>query len=371
MDEQGVSGLSSGDIAGSLRFLEGTIGRLRASQMELIREADRRQTALAEGCRSLQEWVAGRADVSTETASALVRTARVLQELPHVAFAVEEGRLSMDRTAEVARLASPDDELDVLVVCEGLDIAGIRRRAAMRHRVSRRVEREAFLGRHVVLQPNLDASSWRLSGVLPGFAGSVVDQALTEAGDELPDLPDRPLSRGQRNADALWAIAHNTLGEKDTNGDRGAPVVTVFVDAAEAAPTGGEAGAVIESGPRVGPETLEMILCTGTVEVTAVTADGVPLGVGSTSRAIPPRLRRFVLARDGGCVADGCRSRYRLQPHHVVPYARRREHDPRNLVCLCWFHHHVVIHGHGYRIDPASPRSRLRFLHPTTPRSPP
>ena len=114
-----------------------------------------------------------------------------------------------------------------------------------------------------------------------------------------------------------------------------------------------------------------MILCTGAVEVTAIAADGVPLGVGSTSRAIPPRLRRFVLARDGGCVADGCRSRYRLQPHHIIPYADRPEHDPKNLVTLCWFHHHVVIHGHGYRIDPASPRSRLRFLHPKTPRSPP
>jgi len=372
MDEQGVSGLSSGDTAGSLRFLEGAIGRLRASQMELIREADRRQSALAEGCRSLQEWVAGRADVSTETASALVRTAWVLQELPHVAFAVEEGWLSMDRTVEVARLASPDDELDVLVFCEGLDIAGIRRRVAMRHRVSRKVEREAFAARHVFLQPNLDASSWRLSGVLPGFAGSVVDQALTETGDELPDLPDRPSSRGQRNADALWAMAQDTLkGHNGDNGDRGAPVVTVFVDAAEAAPTGGEAGVIVESGPRVGPETLEMILCTGAVEVIAVTADGTPLGVGSTSRAIPPRLRRFVLARDGGCVADGCRSRYRLQPHHVIPYAQRPEHVPKNLVTLCWFHHHVVIHGHGYRIDPASPRSRLRFLHPKTPRSPP
>jgi len=298
--------------------------------MDLIREADRRQTPLAEGCRSLQEWVAGRLDVSAETASALVRTARTLDELPHLTMAVEEGRMSLDRTAEVVRLACPDDELDVMLTCEGLDIDGIRRRAAMRHRVSRKVEREAFAARHVFLQPNLDASRWRVAGVLPGFVGSVVDRALVERGDALPDLPDRPSSRGQRNADALWAMAQDTLnGHNGDNGDRGAPVVTVFVDATDAASTGGEAGAVIGSGPRVGPETLEMILCTGAVEVTAIAADGVPLGVGSTGRAIPPRLRRFVLARDGGCVADGCRSRYRLQPTtcsrtHSGPNTTRR-----------------------------------------------
>ena len=372
MDEQGVSGLPHGDIAVSLRFLETAITRLRAAQMELIREADRRQTPLADGCRSLQEWTAGRLDVSTETAAALVRTARALEELPHLAMAVADGRMSLDRSLEIARLASPDDELDVMLECEALDIDGIRRRAAMRHRISRRAEREAFTGRHVVLQPNLDESRWRVAGVLPGFVGSVVDRALVERSEALPDLPDRPLSRGQRNADALWAMAQDSLdGANDDSGDRRAAVVTVFVDSNDAAPTGGEAGVIVEAGPRVGPETLEMILCGGRVEVTAITGDGTPLGVGSTSRALPPRLRRFVLARDGACVADGCVSRYRLQPHHVVPYARRPEHDARNLVTLCWFHHHVVVHGHGYRPDPASPPSRLRFLHPSTPRSPP
>ena len=61
---------------------EAQIARLRASQMVLLREVDRRQGALAAGCRSVREWVAGRLDVSPETARDLVATAHRLEDLP-------------------------------------------------------------------------------------------------------------------------------------------------------------------------------------------------------------------------------------------------------------------------------------------------
>ena len=87
---------------------------------------------------------------------------------------------------------------------------------------------------------------------------------------------------------------------------------------------------------------------------------------------VPPRLRRFVLFRDGGCVADGCDSTYRLQAHHKVPFSQGGRTDPDNLVTLCWFHHHVVIHGHGFTIDPDSKPGRIRFRPPRgSPRDPP
>ncbi len=72
-------------------------------------------------------------------------------------------------------------------------------------------------------------------------------------------------------------------------------------------------------GPRVGPGVLEEILCGGKVEVDVTGAR--PLGVGPTGSAIPPRLRRFVIARDGGmCTVAGCGS----PPHarRLLPPAR-------------------------------------------------
>jgi hypothetical protein len=139
-------------------------------------------------------------------------------------------------------------------------------------------------------------------------------------------------------------------------------LLTVFVDAEVAAASGGEAGVAVAGGPRIGVAALEQILCAGRIEVTGIGA--TPLALGRTARVIPPRLRRFVLHRDGGCAADGCTSRYRLQAHHRVPYSQGGRTDADNLTTLCWYHHHVVVHGHGYRIDPRSSRSRLRFLHP-------
>lgn len=140
---------------------------------------------------------------------------------------------------------------------------------------------------------------------------------------------------------------------------------TVIVDATDAAQSNGESGAWIVSGPRVGPVTLERLLCESTVEVTAVTSDGVPLAIGNAQTAIAPRTRRWVLARDGGmCTAEGCSSTYRLQPHHIRERHRRGTNHPDNLSSLCWYHHHVVVHGRGFKIDPESQPRRRRFLPP-------
>ncbi len=101
----------------------------------------------------------------------------------------------------------------------------------------------------------------------------------------------------------------------------------------------------------------------GRVEVNALGA--TPLGIGPAGHGIPPRFRRFVIARDGGmCTADGCGSRYRLQVHHIVPRSQGGTNDPDGLGTVCWYHHMVVIHGRGYRIDPESPPHRRRFLPP-------
>jgi hypothetical protein len=138
-------------------------------------------------------------------------------------------------------------------------------------------------------------------------------------------------------------------------------VVSIFADAQAVAPSRGEAGAETASGMRVGPAILEEMLCVGRIGVIA-TRDLKPVSYTATTRGIPPAVRRFVLHRDGGCTVAGCRSRYRLQPHHLDPYARDGDHDPDNLTTLCWYHHHVVVHRLGHRFDPDSPPGRRRFL---------
>lgn len=363
-----IARLTTDTLEQLLTEAEGLVGRARATQMRLLAEIDRRQAPLADGCRSLAEWTASRLDLAPETARRLTRTSRAIVDLPRTTDALTAGEISYDRATEIAACATADDEADLLEDLAIHDISGVRRHRARQRRLTAADEHEVFERRGVYLQPNLDESEWNLWGTLGGYDGRIVDTALTDRADQFPPGTG---GRAQRRADALVSMSQDSLtGSPGDSGPAG-PLVTVFVDAAQASETEGATGAWIDVGPRVGPATLERILCEGHVDVIARTPDGRPLDIGRRSAKIPGRLRRFVLARDGGCCADGCSSRYRLQPHHRVAWSDGGPTDADNLATLCWFHHHVVVHGRGHRIDPDSPPGRLRFLSPDRTRGSP
>jgi hypothetical protein len=344
--------------------VERSFARGRVAQMAALRELDRRQAPLADGCRSLVEWVTGRLDVLPDTAKTLVATARRLEELPVLEEAALASEVTFDRLAAVARLAGQGDEQTALEESAGLDVAGIHRRAAQQRRLTRSQEHRGFRDRYVATQSNLDHTALDFHGRMVGIAGRVFEEALHTVGDRLPGAPG-VRSRATRNADALSKIAQDALDDGNHHTVATTPLVTVFVDAARTAATGGETGVTVAAGPRVGPNTLEAMICSGSVEVTALTGDGTPLNIGRRSRVVPAKLRRFVLHRDDGvCTADGCSSRYRLEAHHIVPWSQGGATDADNLTTLCWYHHHVIVHGEGFAVDPNTPPRRRRFLQP-------
>ena len=349
--------------------LESIVAAARTEQAGIVAELDTRQIPLADGCRSMREWLAGRLGVTNDTAASLKRLAH--SEYHDVRRMAGRGELSFDQAVEADRLAALVGENRALEAAVTHDITGMRRLTARHQRITPGDERDIFDGRHFVMQPNLDRTAYRAWGVLPGIDGSIVEKALFERADQFPARPDGTQGAiGQRMADALVAVSQDSLTDNtETSGTT--LLATVFVDADLASATSGEAGATVAAGPRVGPLTLEEILCGGAVEV-ITTECGRPTWSSQATRAIPPAVRRFVLHRDGGaCTADGCSSRYRLQPHHVRRRADGGTHDPANLTTLCWFHHHIVIHRMGYHIDPDSPPQRRRFLRPTGVRGPP
>jgi hypothetical protein len=366
MEPKSTTDLTTDGLEQQLIELESLKARICARQISLLREADSRQTPLGDGCRSLQEWTAGRLDVAPETAKALVAACRMLETVPTLEETLETGGGSFDRIVATARLVAAGATPERIDQSAGLDISGIRKLTAMHRRMTPATEQQTFSDRFVAMQPTLDRTSYRLWGQLPGVDGQLVEQALLTRADTFPTLPDGTRgSLGQRNADALVSIASDSLtttsGEQD-DGSSG-PVLSVFTNAELAADSGGESGSLTSSGIQVGRSTIEEILCGGSVEPITI-HHGQPLAVGRTSRIIPPKLRRAILHRDGGCTADGCTSRYRLQPHHKIPWSQGGRTDPDNLVTLCWFHHHVVIHQMGYHIKPDSPPGRLRFTSP-------
>jgi hypothetical protein len=288
--------------------IERSFARGRVAQMTALRELDRRQAPLADGCRSLVEWVTGRLDLAPDTAKTLVSTARRLDGLPLVEAAALAGEITFDRVAAVARLAGPGDEHTALEESAGLDVAGIHRRAAQQRRLTRSQEHRGFRDRYVATQSNLDHTALDFHGRMVGAAGRIFEEALHTVGDRLPGAPG-VRSRATRNADALSRIAQDALDGGNPHDVATAPLVTVFVDAVQTAATGGETGVTVATGPRVGPDTLEAVICSGSVEVTAFTQDGTPLNIGRRSRVVSPRLRRYVLHRDGGVCQFGAPNR--------------------------------------------------------------
>ena len=374
------------EIERRLVALERKIGELRAWQATLVNELDKVNAHRTDASRSLSEWLQSHLDVNKDTARALVVAGRQGKNDGAPIQADLADRVTFDRAVATHRLMNTGMTSTDARATRSMNLEDVHKLTARRRRVTPVDERKAFEERYFRIQPTLDESAWTINGRLSGVMGRIVDKAITQRADELRLLPTGEVStRGQRQADALVSMLQDALGT--TNDDHPADSgghVTVFVDArhgstqpstgmatgvATANPASGVTAEIV-FGPQVGPNVLEAILCNGTVRVIGMDGD-TPIASSNATRAIPPAIRDAVLFRDGGCTIDGCDSRYRLEPHHINPRSHGGDHDPDNLTTLCWYHHHVAIHGNGYHINPQSPPHRRTLAKHQTHRGPP
>src|SRR4051794_21610639 len=90
-------------------------GRIAAAQAELllwIAEFDRRDGWAEAGMLSCAHWLSWRIGLSPSAAREQVRVARRLIELPSVAAAFADGRISYSKVRAITRAAEPDDAID-------------------------------------------------------------------------------------------------------------------------------------------------------------------------------------------------------------------------------------------------------------------
>lgn len=333
------------------------ISKLRALETAAIAEKRARKTHLQDGYRSIVDWVAARADISHKTARRLCWTATRLREAPDVAEALAAGDITFDRAELVSRL--PEGRRDGH---ERYDISQLRRLVAHHKRISRQRETKSSVG-YLQFQPSRDDMSESVWGELPGTDSKLVRKAVDQRADEILDS-STGLGVAERRALALVSICQDSLYEETAPDQTPSGEVTVIVDAREAVATGGETGVAVLNGPRIGRQALEAVVCNSQVEVLGITEDGQPLNLGRKSRTVSPTLRRFVLARDMGCTAEGCSSDYRLEVHHTIPFSEGGATNAEDLVTLCWFHHHVAVHRLGFNIYRVG-TSRVRLKRPS------
>ena len=93
---------------------------------------------------------------------------------------------------------------------------------------------------------------------------------------------------------------------------------------------------------------------------------GEPL-LGRSQRKIPPRLRKRLIARDGGCI--GCGAHHRIcQVHHIRNWKHGGKTTLENTCLVCWRCHHVRLHQNGEQVT-RHPGGRLTLGPPIDARS--
>ena len=189
-----------------------------------------------------------------------------------------------------------------------------------------------------------------IDGLLDREAGEIVVDALKAAMD--PFRTGDLRSTGQRRADALVRVCEaSAVGLEKGPGRAHRPVAGLHMDVE-----------VLER--RGGPELVRQVrpmprnsvvfrprrcgASPATREIARVITDGAsaPLDVGRTTRTVPPAMWRALVARDGGCVAEGCdRPPGWCDAHHIQHWVDGGPTDLANLELRCRRHHRAVHEG--------------------------
>ncbi|HEX6299463.1 MAG TPA: DUF222 domain-containing protein [Acidimicrobiia bacterium] len=343
--------VSNDEIDEAVDQFSGLVSAGWARVCELIREVDVRQSWMADGARSLTDWVGARLGVRHENAVQLVGVARRLADLPVLASRFASGLLSLDQVDAISRIVTPDSEAALVEDLAGLSNAVLDRRARRHRGLSTEEENSVWERRRLVRQWNLDESELRFRGRLPAAEGRIFDEAIDTRVDGMGTNPETgmfdPLET--RSADALVEMAAT-----DGGGNGAPPQVTVFADL-DALTTKG--WAELDNTAPICNETARRLGCDSVVEW-VITRDGQPIGIGRKSRKIPDWLRRLVHHRDGGCCQHpGCGNTRWLQVHHIIPWAQDGPTDLDNLILLCSVHHRWV-HEKGWHIT-GPPQTRV------------
>ncbi|MBV9524180.1 MAG: DUF222 domain-containing protein, partial [Candidatus Dormibacteraeota bacterium] len=302
------------------------------------------------GLASCAHWLAINAGYDLWTAAELLRVGHALQELPLIAAAFAEGRLSFDKVRALVQVARPSDDhiwLDVALQASGSQLARICRafrrsteaddpdRALAQQRKRRLVtwwREDGMLELFATLPPE-DAAV-----VLNAIQAALLPPAADGAESATPEA-DHPAAA--RRADALVAVCREALTQRAAGVERDAAPrqIVVHVDA-QTLRTAGDGGRChIEDGPALSVATARRLGCDADL-LSVVERDSVPVATSRGQRLISGRKRRLLQLRDETCRFPGCSvAAARTDGHHIRHWIDGGGSELSNLASLCAFHH--------------------------------
>ena len=368
------------------------INAAEARMMTLIADFDRRGGWKDGGYSSCAEWLAWRLGMKIGPARERVRAARALENLPQTADALASGTISYTKVRALTRVATPEQEGELLKFARASSAAKLERTLRMWKKLSRDEELTAEQARRrsrtfsvfvdgdgmyvvkgrlepevgAVLKRAVEAASDALfrregdggGGSRESGAGAGGDQGRAGAGSSGNHAGNARPKPKQRRADAVGLLAERALAAGFGGGECREPrarprvesgtraeryQVMVHCDASTLAAEG-EPGRSDLDGIRVSAETSRRMACDAAVVAMVHAEDGSVLNVGRRTRTIPPHIRRALEERDRGCRFPGCGCQF-TEAHHVKHWADGGETSLRNTVLLCRRHHRAVHEG--------------------------
>ena len=335
--------------------------------LECIRQFDEAGGWYELGAVSCAHWLAWRVGLGAATAREKVRVARALGKLPAIDGAFRVGKLSYAKVRALTRVATPQNEaqlLELAIFATGAQLE----RLCRGYRTAQSLDESPSLEARSVRQRLLPGGMVKLEMVLLPDEADLVLRAIncaresasaeTPAGDGSDD--DSAGTGWPSQADGAVSMAESFLAEHTATGNGGERFQVMVHLEQDALAADGAFAATLDDGTRVSAEALRRVACD--CGVVAIGSQGEQLNIGRRARSIPPAIRRVLMLRDRGCAFPGCTHTRFLHGHHIQHWLHGGETSVENVVMLCTAHHHRVHEGGWTVVREAD--GELRFASP-------
>jgi hypothetical protein len=354
-----LGSLTDGEIADLVVQTHALMNLATAAHTAAVGALDARQAHVADGAATAKAWVAWQTHQSHEQAGATVRCARVLRDMPLVADAFAEGRLTPDHVrllADARRANAVDfaeDEGDLVGLAEELTfrvfVTALRNWRLLHDadgeegKARRRYDgRRAFCSRTFEDMVRLDAWLDPMGGATFQAELDRLEQQLYEADwadarqrlGAAATVADLARSAPQRRADALVEMARRSAA-RPADAKEPRYLLSVLMG-----PGSLQHLCELSDGTVVTPGEVLPILRWADVERIVFESPSRVLDVGVRQRVFTGATRRAVEVRDRTCVHVTCDvPAERCDVHHRTPWEHGGTTTQDNGECRCPFHH--------------------------------
>ncbi len=348
-------------VAAELCTLHASIESSRVRMLELVGLVDADGSWILTGATSTADWLTKLLDIEACTAREHVRIARSLTDLPAIAIALRNGSLSYSKAKALTRVATPENEAELLDLVDRHPAASQPAALALwqqrhdpdAHRRRQIDERSLTVrtdvsGNHVItiVLPPDHAAEFEALVDAEVTANGTPPSATAIASSGGSQSERRTLA--QQRADAFVRLAEQVaerLSDPFPAPARGAtavaskrrrprPEVVLHRYAGSAT--------YLDGTPLPGAAA-SYLSCDADVRIMTHYPDGSPADVGRRHRLVTPRLERLTLERAGyRCEHPGCTAKRFLQVHHKLDWDFGGRTDLANLQALCGLHHRLL-----------------------------